>query len=142
MIARVATLTARGGPRLTPLWFTVYGDRLYMNARLQSPAVRDMLQHPEVVVLFRDRRGRPARRVLRVRGRAAIRTDRGATAMSYIKAALKYHLSPGGLSNLWRSLETIPVRAAYYGERRAESGVIEITLDSFEFLPAMPGQDL
>ncbi len=70
--------------------------------------------------------------VLRVRGQARIVKRLPFHLLA--RFALKYHLSPGGLANLARSLGTLSTRIRDYGERSGEAGVIEVSPESLEFL--------
>ena len=138
MIVRVATLSRDGTPRLTPLWFIHDRGRIYMNTRAESPAVKDIWANPFVVLLFEKDRGPRPGKTLRIRGRAAFQAGTALNRRMYIRSALKYHLSPGGLKNLLQSLTSLPIRARYYRERAGESGTIEVTPESLEFVPQNP----
>ncbi len=133
MVTPLATLSASAQPHLTPLWFVHDGGKLYMNTRAASPAARDIAANPNVVLLFDAERGRRSGQVLRIRGTARLRKSLGLRVL--LRFAAKYHLSPGGLRNLLSHLGTLLVRVRYYGERTGEAGTLEVTPESFEFLP-------
>ncbi len=88
-----------------------------------SVAVRNLRVNPEVIVLMEDGRGR----VTRIRGAADFTRDARVRRRSAFRAALKYHLSPGGLADFVSSLSTLHARARYYAERVGDSGVVVIT---------------
>ncbi len=133
MVTPLATLSARGQPHLTPLWFVYDGGKLYMNTRAASPAARDIAANPHVVLLFHAERARRPGQVLRIRGTARLQKSLGLRVL--LRFAAKYHFSPGGLRNLLSNLGTLLVRVRYYGERTGEAGTLEVTPESFEFLP-------
>lgn len=135
MIVRLATVSASGQPRLTPLWFIFESVRFYMNTREASPAVRDILANPEVVLLLERDKGRRSKDVLRVRGQATFHRRMAVNRHMYLRSALKYHLSAGGLRNLLATVWSLPIRARYYRERAAEAGTIEVIPQSVEMLP-------
>ena len=134
MVVRVATLSQRGEPHITPLWFVVDGRKFYMAPRAASPAARHVSASPNVVMLFDGERRSRRRgvRVLRIGGRA--RLVRRLPLPVLWRFALKYHLSSGGLRNLVQNLRTLPVRVRYYGERAGEGGVLEVSPETVEFL--------
>jgi hypothetical protein len=137
MVARVATLSAGGKPRLTPLWFVYRDGRIYLNARADSPAARAIVANPAVVVLFSPDKARtsPAK-VLKIKGKASFTAGGQFSAGLLLRFALKYHLSPGGVRNFFANLGTVSERIHYYRERAGEAGAIEIVVDSVEVIPA------
>lgn len=137
MVVRVATLSAKGQPHITPLWFVWDQGRIRMNVRSDSPAARNISANPAVVLLL-DSEGRLPDRVLRIRGRASVRHEGPVMRRAVLRSALKYHLSLGGLRNLFRHLRTIPIRARYYAERGGEATVIEVLPEDAELLPGYP----
>jgi Pyridoxamine 5'-phosphate oxidase len=134
MIARLATLSESTGPRLTPLWFVLDRDRFYMNTRADSPAARDIRADGRVVVLFRRDRSADSPQTLRKGGTARFLTDPTVNRRMYLRSALKYHLSPGGIRNLLAGLRSLPTRLLYYRERAGEAGTIEVRPESAEWL--------
>ena len=136
MIVRIATLSPAGNPDIIPLWFVTFGGRIYMTTRSENPTVRDLMRNPEVVLLFHGDRGRRRGRVLRIRGRATFRTVRTICAPIYALSAIRYYLSPGGMTDTFRNRRKFAVRARYYGERAGEGGVIEVVPESAEFVTA------
>jgi general stress protein 26 len=135
MIVRLATVSASGQPRVTPLWFIFEGGHFYMNTREASPAVRDILANREVVLLLERDKRRRSKDVLRVRGQATFHREASVNRQMYVRSALKYHFSVGGLRNLLATVRSIPIRARYYRERAGEAGTIEVIPESAEMLP-------
>jgi general stress protein 26 len=134
MVVRVATISGKGRPHLTPLWFVRKGGHLYLGTRRASAAARDLAENPRVVMLFDGERGPTRDRILRLTGKALVR-DRVSLSMIF-RSALKYHLSLGGLRNLLASIGTVGKRLRYYAERGGEGCMIEVEPEAFEFLPA------
>ena len=134
MIVRIATLSPAGNPDIIPLWFVNYRGRIYMTTRSENPTVRDLMQNPEVVLMFDGDRGRRRGRVLRVCGRATFLTERHVLVPVFALSALRYYLSPGGMANTFRNRRKFAVRMRYYEERAGESGVIEVVPETAEFL--------
>ncbi len=135
MVVRLATVSASGQPRVTPLWFIFESGRFYMNTREASPGVRDILANPEVVLLLERDKGRRSKDVLRVRGKATFHRRMAVNRHMYLRSALKYHFSAGGLRNLLTTVRSLPIRVLYYRERAGEAGTIEVIPESVEMLP-------
>lgn len=134
MIARLATQSPSGVPRLTPLWFVVDRDRFYMNCRAHSPAAKDIRADAHVVVLFRQDRSMHSPRTLGITGTARFLMTSAINRRMYMLFALKYHLSPGGLRNLLLGLGSLRNRLLYYRERAGEAGTIEVTPERIDLL--------
>lgn len=135
MIARIATLSPKGEPNITPLWFVRDQERLYMTTREGSPAVRNIAERPDVVLLFDSERDALRHQILRLRGRAVFRTGRGIMWRAVLRQLPKYRVSPAALRNLLSHAGKAITMARYYGERAAQGGVIEVTPERAEFLP-------
>ena len=133
LIARIATLSPAGNPDIIPLYFVVHRQRVYMGTRAENPTVRDLLRSPQVVLLFHGEQTHSGR-VLRVEGRAAFRTERGAFLPVYARMALKYWLSPGGAWNTLTHLRKLALDRRYKAERVGGGGLIEVELANAEFL--------
>lgn len=89
-----------------------------------------------VSVLFEVEQGPSDQRVLRIRGRANVRTDKQAQRSYNLQTARKYLLTSGGIRNA-----LIPIRRLLpmynYHVQAAEKGqpcVIEVTPEQAEFL--------
>lgn len=67
MIVQVATLSHKGVPFLTPLWFVRDQGRLYMVTGQGTPTVRNIQTHAEVALLFDAEQARRSGRMLRMR---------------------------------------------------------------------------
>lgn len=146
MIVRMASLSPKGQPIVRCLWFVCRRGRIYTFTSQNTPTGRGIFVHPDVALLFDGERGPPSSRVLRVRGRAVYRRERGTVARVLLGIARKYFLAASGLRNLWAHAKTVPPAVRFYAERREEGGgqdlglIIEVVPESFEFLPRSPGQ--
>ncbi|WP_374112302.1 pyridoxamine 5'-phosphate oxidase family protein [Rhodococcus sp. CH91] len=74
MVARVATLTPKGRPAMTPLWFLLHDGRIHLGTDRSSVVVRNVEADPDVVVLLDlpGPRGGSSH-LLRLRGHATVR---------------------------------------------------------------------
>jgi len=140
MVARVATLSRKGEPHITPLWFVCDQETIYMTTREASPAARNISMHPAVVLLFDVERGPGSDRVLRIRGRAIVSKESGLLRRIALRVGRKYYLCPGGLRNLLAHCQKLPLMRRYYGERRGQAGVIEVEPEGAEFLKRVEEQ--
>ena len=138
MVARIATLSRKGEPHITPLWFVRDRGRIYMTTREASPVVRNVLRTPAVVLLFDSEQPHLAGSILRLRGRAVFRKGRGIMWRTLLRQLPKYRLSPGAVRNLLAHHRRFFAMARYYAERGGESGVIEVLPESAELLPRNP----
>ncbi len=133
MIARVATISARGTPQLMPLYFVCLDGKLYMNNAKTSPTVRNITANPRVMLLFEEERGRRHDRCLRITGAASFRQDASIMRRVSIRAALKYQFSPAALLSTLRNARKLAAMRRYRAER--SSGMIEVIPEAAEFLP-------
>ncbi|MEE2032440.1 pyridoxamine 5'-phosphate oxidase family protein [Rhodococcus chondri] len=127
MVARVATLSPRGRPAMTPLWFVVHRGRLYLGTGRGTVIARNAAVNPEVTVLFDV--GRPDC-MLRVRGRARVH-DGAPSAAVLLRMACKYYVA-GWRSEL-RNARKWGLRTRYYSQ--AEGVTIEIDPARAELVP-------
>jgi uncharacterized pyridoxamine 5'-phosphate oxidase family protein len=131
MIARIATVSASGGPLIMPLYFVMLDGRIYMNNAATSPTVRNIAVHPHVLVLLEGRDGE----VVRVRGTACYLRDE-ATVRRVTRATLpQYVLRPRALWFWLRNLSRMSARSQYTRER-TDTGMIEVTPESYAVGPA------
>jgi general stress protein 26 len=137
MIARIATVSARGTPQIMPLWFAEIDGRLYMTNARTSPTVRNIAVRSNVVVIFESDRGSSHDRYLRLTGPAQFRQDPAIVQRVALRTTRKHYLSlPAILSTVWH-IRRLPSLRRYYAERMSGSGVIEVEPHTLEF-PPMP----
>lgn len=131
-VVRIATLSVKGTPHITPLWFVVADGRILMGARAESPAARNVAANPRVVLLFETADGEAPDRVLRMTGTAVLHRG-SAVRREGVLFARKYILSWGDLRDTFANMSRILDRVRYYAER-GNAGVIDVTPESAEFL--------
>jgi hypothetical protein len=131
MVVELATLSAKGRPFVTPIWFVASGGALYMTTAPGSRAGRNVARHPAVTLLFH---GGP-RGALRVRGRATC--HRGLPPWRVLgRIAAKYYVAPGALLLELRNARRWGLRARYYREGKGGFGYLRVVPDAAERLPA------
>jgi len=136
MIARIATLSRTGRPSINPLYFVYLDDHLWLGTADWTLAARNVKANPRVSVLFEMEQGHADHQVLRISGRASVRTDQEIQRSNNLQTFRKYFLTPGGILHavthvrLFRAMH-------YYHAQSAEKGlacVIEVTPEQVEFL--------
>ena len=136
MVARLATLSRSGRPSITPLYFVYIKGHIWFGTVSWTLAAREAQTDPSVSVLFQIERPSNDHRILRLIGRATVRTEADALRDNNRRMALKYILTPGSLRNRvahWRLLRAV----RFYHTQNADKGqpcVIDITPERVEFL--------
>jgi general stress protein 26 len=136
MVARIATLSRNGRPSINPLYFVYLGGRIWLGTSEWTLAARNVKAGPRVSVLFEVEQDPGDHRVLRIRGRASVRTDQKAQRSYNLRAALRYLLTPGGIRNSLAHIRQLPLMHNYHTQS-AEKGqpcIIEVTPEQAEFL--------
>ncbi len=136
MVARIATLSRHGRPSVNPLYFVRVDGHIWLGTADWTLAARNVAANPGVSVLFNSERDRNDARVVRVHGRARLRTD-PETQRAYVRrVARRYVLTPGGIRNLVTHARQLGLRRRYYAQSAAKgrSCVIDITPDDAEVL--------
>lgn len=121
-VARLATLTPKGRPSMTPLWFVYDGTRLHFATGKDTVAARNVAAHPDVVVLL-DSEGRGRHdNVLRLHGRATVHTGTPSPSL-LARFGRKYYLAG------WRSelshLTRWRLRIRYYAQHEGATITVE-----------------
>ncbi len=99
MLARIATLSRTGRPSITPLYFVWLNGHFWLGTADWTLADRDARADPRVSILFHVEADTRDGRLLRLTGRATVRTDLE-TQRAYVwRVAFKYSLTPGGIRN-------------------------------------------
>ena len=138
MVARIATLSRNGRPSINPLYFVYLNGHIWLGTVDWTLAARNVKADPRVSVLFEVEQDPSDQRVLRIRGRASVRTDQKAQRSYNLRAARKYLLTPGGIRNALTHIRQLPPMHNYHAQA-AEKGqpcVIEVTPEQAEFLNA------
>ncbi len=136
MVARIATLSRNGRPSINPLYFVYLNGRIWLGTSEGTLAARNVKADPRVSVLFEVEQDRSSHRVLRIRGRASVRTDQQAQRSYSLQAARKYLLTPGGIRNALAHIRQLPLVRHYHAQsaQKGQSCVIEVTPLEAEFL--------
>ena len=125
MVAEVATLSPRGRPFLTPLWFVVDGGALYVTTGPGSRAGRNIEREPRVALLFDGVHEGGSHEALRVWGSATV--HRGLPPWRVVvRAALKYYVSPRALRVELRNARRWRLRSLYYGQAKGGFGYLRV----------------
>jgi len=133
MVAGVAAMSRAGRPFITPLWFVYHRGAIHLPTGGASLAARYVAAQPAVVLLFHAERRLSSKRVLRMRGEAAIRQGMPSWAI-LLPLVRKYYLSSVS-RGLWPYLRRYELVSRYY-RQNPEPGpvVIEVCPRSWEFI--------
>jgi F420H(2)-dependent biliverdin reductase len=118
LVMRLATVSGRGGPSLTPIWFVTVNGRLVLSTGATTVAARNVAAEPRVNVLLDGEVAGQSEFVLRLRGTAEVHRGRlplGALA----RFAVKYYLSRGGLRSELSHASRWKLRKRYYAQSDA-----------------------
>jgi general stress protein 26 len=78
MVARIASLSLNGRPSINPLYFIYLNGHIWLGTSDWTLAARNVKADPRVGVLFKVEQDPSDQRVLRITGRASVRTDQAA----------------------------------------------------------------
>lgn len=133
IVVEVATLSARQRPFVTPLWFVVDRGLLYITTGPASWVGRNVIEHPEVVLLFTAERARRSDRVLRLRGTATC--HRGLPGWRVLlRIAAKYYVAPRALPVELHNARRWRLRSRYYGQASGGFGYVRVVPTAGELL--------
>jgi hypothetical protein len=99
MVARIATLSRNGRPSINPLYFLHVDGRVHLGTSERTLAALNARACPNVALLFEVERDPADTRVMRILGRATVRTDPDVCRRYARGATRKYFGSFGGLGN-------------------------------------------
>ena len=136
MIARIATLSRTGRPSINQLYFVYMDNHLWLGTAEWTLAARNVKADPRVSVLFEVERDPASHRVLRISGRASVRTEQEVQRSNNRQVLRKYILTPGGIFNYVTHIRLLQVMHSYHAQS-AEKGlacVIEVIPEQVEFL--------
>ncbi len=136
MVARIATLSRNGRPSINPLYFVYLNGHIWLGTVDWTLAARNVKDDPRVSVLFEVEQDPSDQRVLRISGRASVRTDQKAQRSYDLRVVRKYILTPGGIRNVLAHIRQLPLRRTYAAQsvEKGQPCVIEVTLEQAEFL--------
>jgi hypothetical protein len=132
LIAQVATLSPKGRPFVTPLWFVLDRGALYITTGADSRAGKNVGQHPGVVLLFSGEGAQGPARSLRLRGAATCHS--GLPWRVLVRVAAKYYLAPLAMASELRNARKWHLRQRYYGQATGGRGHIRVVPVAAEFL--------
>src|SRR5262249_44202635 len=134
MVAAVATVSPKKRPFMTPLWFVVDGDALYITTGPETWAARNVAAHPAVTLLFRgEHHGGGAGRALPIRGAAT--PHHGPPGWRVLlRIAAKYYVAPRALAIELPNATRWSLRARYYAQGGA--GYLRVVPEAAEFVNA------
>ena len=107
MVARIATLSQSGRPSITPLYFVVVKDHIWLGTADWTLAAREAKADLRVSILFQIEQNLKDHRILRIMGNANVRTDAKTMRSSNLRMAFKYILTPGGIRNMGTNVRSI-----------------------------------
>jgi hypothetical protein len=119
-VARIATMSRHGRPSVNPLYYVVSGDEILLGTSTWTLAARNIVADARVCILFEAEPG-PADTMLRIAGRAEVRTDRRSMRTFKRRSAVAHVLAPGALRNTLAHWRQHRLRMAYYAQS-AERG--------------------
>ena len=140
MVARIATLSRSGQPGITPLYFVYLNGRIWLGTSEWTRASRNVQADPRVSVLCEVERDPRPRRVLRISGRASVRTDLKGQRSYNRRVARKYVLTPAGIRHYLAHLRQLKLQHLYHAQsaEKGQACVIEVTPLHVELLSASP----
>jgi Pyridoxamine 5'-phosphate oxidase len=135
-VARIATLSLSGRPSVTALYFVHLKGRIWLGTSEWTLAARDVAADPRVSVLLEVERDTSDHRVLRISGRARVRTDQQAQRSYALRAARKYVLTLGAIWDTLAHVRLLPIRRQYRAQsaQKGSSCVIEVIPERIEML--------
>ena len=128
MIARIATLSRTGRPSINPLYFVYLNNHLLLGTDDWTLAARNVKADPRVSVLFEVEQDPASHQVLRISGRASVRTGQEVQRSNNLQTLRKYILTPGGILNYVTHVRLLLAMHSYHAQS-AERGlacVIEV----------------
>jgi len=125
-VMRLATVSGRGRPAVTPLWFVVDRGRLVTSTGASTLAARNAVVEPRVQLLLDAETAGRSRYLLCLGGVAVVR-DGLPPLRVLARFATRYYLHPRGLAVELAHVRQWPLRSRYYGQSSAAWIAIEPT---------------
>lgn len=133
MVALVATVSAKGRPFMTPLWFVVDRGVLYLTTGTATWAARNVARQPKVVLLLTGEGLTRSGEALRLRGTATIQPGLPPWRV-LLRIAVKYYAAPGGLAAELSNATKWGLRARYYAQVKGGAGYLRVVPTGGEVL--------
>ncbi|MBE3560088.1 MAG: pyridoxamine 5'-phosphate oxidase family protein [Ktedonobacteraceae bacterium] len=140
MVARIATLSRNGRPNINPLYFIYRRGHLWLGTADWTLAARNVRANPQVSVLLEIERQPSDSRLLRITGRASVRTEQEIVRPFIFQSVLKYFLTPGGIRNILAHFRQLRFMFNYETQsaRKGRPCVIDVLPEQAEFLSDAP----
>ena len=132
MVVEVATVSPAGHPFMTPLWFVVDRDVVYITTGPGTRVGRNLVDHPDVTLLFHDPSLPGA---LRLRGRGTCYQGLPGWRV-LLRILTKYYVGPRALPLELRNARKWGLRRRYYAQVKGGFGHLRVVPGAVEFLPA------
>lgn len=137
MVARIATVSRTGRPHVNPLYFVRGSGKLYLGTSDRTLAALNVKANPRVTLLLDIESDPGDRRVLRILGRATVRTDPGLLRWYLRHDAWKYFMNRRGLRNTIAHARLLPLVRHYLSSGSQDTMcVLEVQPQEAELLTA------
>ena len=137
MVARIATRSRNGRPNINPLYFTRAGGHILLGTSDRTLAALNAKACPNVTILFEVERDPADERVLRVHGKAAVRTDDDLCRRYVRRVTSKYFVSFSGLAHTLAHAHLLNLMHRYHSSGwKGQQCVIDVVPESVELLTA------
>lgn len=137
MVARIATVSRKGRPHVNPLYFVYRNGKIYLGTSDRTLAALNVKADPRVTILFNVESEPSDRRVLRIHGRATVRTDSRLCRWYLRRDVWKYFMSWRGLGNTLMHARLLPfVRRYLSSGAKGKTCVLEVQPEEAEVLTA------
>jgi hypothetical protein len=133
MVALVATLSPKGRPFMTPLWFVVAGGTVYVTTGTGTRAARNIIAGSPVALLFTGEHGPQSGHVLRVHGTGTCHAGFPPWP-ALLRIAAKYYLAPGAAASEHANVARWRLRGRYYAQVAGGAGYLAVRPERAEFL--------
>jgi nitroimidazol reductase NimA-like FMN-containing flavoprotein (pyridoxamine 5'-phosphate oxidase superfamily) len=133
MVVQVATVSPKGRPFVTPLWFVVDDGLLYVTTGAGTRAARNISAGSAVTLLFTGEHGRHGERALRVRGAATVHEGLPSWRV-LLRIAAKYYVAPRAMISELTNAAKWPMRARYYAQVTGGAGHLCVRPTTAEFM--------
>jgi hypothetical protein len=133
LIVQLATLSPKGRPFVTPLWFVLDREVLYITTGVESRAGKNVGQDPGVVLLFSGEGAQGPARHLRLRGTATCHHGLPSWRVLF-RVAVKYYLAPRAMLSELCNARKWRLRRRYYGQATGGPGHLRVVPRTVEFL--------
>ncbi len=135
-VARIATVSRNGRPSVNPLYFIYREGVVWLGTAEWTLAARNVKSNPAVSLLFQAEKDANDKRILRLSGKARVRTDVETVRSYRLRVVGKYILPLGAIRNNLVHFRQIPLQNAYRAQSRkkGQTCVIEVIPDHGEIL--------